>query len=133
MCYNICSMNKNIIRFAAPLASVPFLFGCSSESAGNFTGETTPSDMFATGEVATISPGESMFSGLITDSVLIDEIVEDIEITEHQHPGSWDDDNSPTVGVSPIRVDAHQAFSNESKAGFSNDVACDSLQLTSQG
>lgn len=108
------------------------LSACSSDFVAD-TGETSARDMFSSFDVEVIRPGQSAFSGVATDSGEYSTVVEDIELSEHQYPASWDDAGAPEIGQLPIRVDAHQAFNNEGKAGFSNDVACDSLPVDLEG
>ncbi|HMS23840.1 MAG TPA: hypothetical protein PKB09_03465 [Candidatus Saccharibacteria bacterium] len=108
------------------------LSACSSDFVAD-TGDTTARDMFTSFDVEVIRPGQSAFSGIATDSGEYSNIEEDIELSERQYAASWDDAGAPEIGQLPIRVDAHQAFNNEGKAGFSNDVACDSLPVDLEG
>lgn len=108
------------------------LSACSTEPTVH-TGETTADDVFSTLDVEVVRPGQSAFSRISIGSEEYERVTEDLEIAEHQYSSSWEDDGAPMIGRLPIRVDAHQAFSSESKAGFSNDVACDSLPIDLEG
>jgi hypothetical protein len=123
---------KSLTRAVILTLGLAVATACSAESTTH-TGETTASDVFTTLDVEVIRPGQSAFSGLSTDTEEHEAITDDLDIVDEQHPNSWDDDGAPLIGQLPVRVDAHQSFTNEAKAGFSNDIGCDSLPLDLQG
>jgi hypothetical protein len=104
------------------------------QQASTAIGESTAEDIFASGPVTRIRPGETRFlESLDSGSDQGQHIVSDIAVTEHQYPHGWDDEMSPVISVTPSRIDAHVALSGKGSDVLDNDVACDTLKINLGG
>lgn len=127
---------RETIRYMAPLAALPFVFGACAEEqpATTATGETEQLDVFSAGNIVTVRPGESAFTSVSSpDEPATRAIINDIAITDHQYPHGWSDDQGPEVGVDPVRLDAHVALSGSKSDYIDNDIACDTLRIDIDG
>jgi len=103
---------------------------CAEEQASTAIGESTAEDIFASGPVTRIRPGESRFlESIDSESDQGQHIISDIAVTEHQYPHGWDDEMGPVISVTPSRIDAHVALSGKGSDILDNDVACDTLSV----
>jgi hypothetical protein len=126
---------KNTLRIVGAAAALVLLSSCSSEKeAASHVGETTAADVFDTGSVTAVAPGESRFINVVsTDSKSAKMFMGDIDMTDHQYQHGWADDKAPVVGTQPIRIDAHVALSGSKSDYIDNDAGCDTLRLDFEG
>lgn len=130
-------MNRYPIRhgglrvLAAALAIGLFATGCAETGPAEMhTGNTTEEDVRALGPLTAVHPGESKFTQVVkSDSKGVQAIIDDLKITDYQYPVGWEDEDAPTIGPKPVRVDGHVALSGAKSNYLDNDIACDTVNI----
>lgn len=124
--------NRNILRATACALALGFTsVGCADdEPAQMHPGIATEADVRNIGQVTAIKPGESRFTTVVeSDAPGVPELLEDLEETDFQYPVGWQDEEAPTIGSKPVRVDAHVALSGSKSNNIDNDIACDTINI----